>query len=359
MACSLEHPYLLNRYRLAGRERGEPQSPLSPFRWVLALVSLIAAGVVSYYVIARHWPEGGASLGLPWWTHFALLGVVAAELACRGLKIAMGARACGITLSAGTAVRATLCGDFLDAITPARVGAEPARFLVLREAGVPIAPALVILFLELFLELLSLVVIAIALVLLLPWSRALAAVASMVGVYATFVFALALVGYLGGRRGGRESPEPETAQRRWIDRMRLRFRHLAQHLQKGMEALRSARLPILAIALAFGVLHVLARLAVLPVILSSAGAAVALVPIVVWPLVLLYAAALAPAPSGGGAMELGFSAALSGVIPAAFLGAALIWWRLYSFFIYVALGALAAGGTAMRALRLKDTTTVR
>ena len=44
----------------------------------------------------------------------------------------------------GTAARATLGGDFATAITPARIGAEPARFLVLREAGVPAARALLV-----------------------------------------------------------------------------------------------------------------------------------------------------------------------------------------------------------------------
>lgn len=49
-------------------------------------------------------------------------------------------------------------------------------------------------------------------------------------------------------------------------------------------------------------------------------------------------------------MEFGFHAALGATIPPAFVAASLIWWRLYSFFIYVALGAIAAGRTAMRVL---------
>ena len=65
-----------------------------------------------------------------------------------------------------TALRTTLAGDFGASITPARSGAEPARFLVLAEAGVPTPSALVVLFAELFLEALSLatVVIIVAIV---------------------------------------------------------------------------------------------------------------------------------------------------------------------------------------------------
>ena len=107
---------------------------------------------------------------------------------------------------------------------------------------------------------------------------------------------------------------------------------------------------MLATALACSILHVLMRLTILPIILYSTGASVPLAPIVLWPLVLLYAGALAPAPSGGGVMEFSFQAALGNTIPEAFVGASLIWWRLYSFFIYVALGALATGRTALRAV---------
>ena len=72
--------------------------------------------------------------------------------------------------------------------------------------------------------------------------------------------------------------------------------------------------------------------------------------LILWPLVLLYGGALIPAPAGGGAMEFGFSAIMRDILPPDVLAAALIWWRLYSYYIYVALGALAAGRTVMRAL---------
>jgi uncharacterized membrane protein YbhN (UPF0104 family) len=49
-------------------------------------------------------------------------------------------------------------------------------------------------------------------------------------------------------------------------------------------------------------------------------------------------------------MEFGFAAIMDDVLPADVLAAALIWWRFYSYYIYVALGAVAAGRTVMRAL---------
>jgi uncharacterized membrane protein YbhN (UPF0104 family) len=49
-------------------------------------------------------------------------------------------------------------------------------------------------------------------------------------------------------------------------------------------------------------------------------------------------------------MEFGFTAVMDDILPVGLLAASLIWWRFYSYFIYVLLGAFAAGRTVMRAL---------
>ena len=76
-----------------------------------------------------------------------------------------------------------------------------------------------------------------------------------------------------------------------------------------------------------------------------------LAPLAIWPLGFLYGAAVVPAPGGGGAVEMAFRAALGNTIPVRLFAAALIWWRFYTFYIYILLGALAAGRTVMRAVR--------
>jgi glycosyltransferase 2 family protein len=75
---------------------------------------------------------------------------------------------------------------------------------------------------------------------------------------------------------------------------------------------------------------------------------------VLWPMALLYGAAVAPVPGGGGVVELAFKGALDDVLPARLIPATLIWWRTYSFYIYIVIGAIAAGGTVMRALRRRE-----
>jgi hypothetical protein len=50
-------------------------------------------------------------------------------------------------------------------------------------------------------------------------------------------------------------------------------------------------------------------------------------------------------------VELAFRAALGRVIPPGLFAASLVWWRFYTFYLYIALGALVAGNTALRAVR--------
>jgi uncharacterized protein (TIRG00374 family) len=320
-------------------------------RWLLVLVSFAAAAGVALWVIRSHWPAGGAPLGLPWWAHLLALGAVTFELTLRSAKIALSARACGIPLQFGTAARATLGGDFATAITPARIGAEPARFLVLREAGVPAARALLVLFLELFIELVSLVIIAGVLLAMLPASGALKGVAAMVGGYAIVVLGLGAGAWLLSRRRT-YGPPPGWARALGLGagfwrRVQLGLRNL----RGSVEAMRHAKPSLMAASLACSVAHICGRLMALPIIILALGAKVNLTSLILWPLVLLYGGALIPAPAGGGAMEYGFSVIMDDVLPADVLAASLIWWRFYSYYIYVLLGAFAAGRTAMRAVK--------
>jgi uncharacterized membrane protein YbhN (UPF0104 family) len=94
------------------------------------------------------------------------------------------------------------------------------------------------------------------------------------------------------------------------------------------------------------------RLVVLPVLVYSLGGVDApLAPLVLWPLALFYGAVVAPVPGGGGFIEVTFKHFLGDAIPAPLIGASLVWWRFYTFYLYIILGALAAGRSVMRALR--------
>lgn len=326
---------------------------MTPRRWLLTILSFAMAIGVSVYIIAAGWPEGGAALGLPWWAHVAALGVVGFDLVARVLKVQLSARAVRVPVSFGTALRTSLAGDFAASITPSRSGAEPARFLVLKEAGYHVQSVLVVIFLELLLELLSLVAITVGCFVLLDHSSAVVtALLAMVGGMAAFVLgggALAL--WLSRRHGS--GPAPRLLVMVGVGpRMWRRIQASLTHLRESMESLRHAERVSLAAALAFSTLHVLSRLAILPLLVYAYGDRPPLAPLIVWPLALLYGSAVAPAPAGGGVVELSFRAALGSHIPAHLIASSLIWWRIYSFYAYLMLGALSAGRTVMRALRV-------
>ena len=102
---------------------------------------------------------------------------------------------------------------------------------------------------------------------------------------------------------------------------------------------------------AFSLAHVLMRLSILPIVVYALGVRVALGPLVLWPLAIIYGGAAAPVPAGGGLIEVAFRGALDDHIPAALLGAALLWWRVYTFYILLVGGALVTGAAVMRSLK--------
>jgi uncharacterized protein (TIRG00374 family) len=295
----------------------------------------------------------GIDLRIPPHAHLFAFLAFAVEVASRALKLTWSAKAVGTRLPFTTSVRTSLGGDFAASITPARVGAEPARFLILAQAGVAASDAMVILYLELFLEMVSLAAVVVAITLIFgATSKAFLAMVGVVGGYAMFVLGLGVVGVILSRRTFGEEP-PGWARRvrlhgkrwlivqNWFDRVRM-----------TVDAFKRMSYGWALLSLVASITHVAVRFTILPVLVYSiASAPVPLAPLIVWPLGIIYGAGVVPAPGGGGAVELAFRATLGNVIPRALFASALVWWRFYTFYIYIALGALAAGNTALRAVR--------
>jgi uncharacterized protein (TIRG00374 family) len=260
--------------------------------------------------------------------------------------------AAGIHLSLGTAVRTCLGGDFGAAITPARSGAEPARFLVLRESGLRASSVLVILYAELFLEVFSLgaVVLAVALV-FRDAGVVLATLVSMVGGYAAVILGIGATALYLSRRDP-AGPPPPGARRFRLTGGRWRTIQIALvKLRATIDSVEHVDVRPAVYAFLASVVHVGIRLTVLPALVLTSVSTAPLAPLALWPLGFLYGAAVVPAPGGGGAVEVAFRAALGGTIPRELFAAALIWWRFYTFYLYILLGALAAGNTVLRAIR--------
>jgi uncharacterized protein (TIRG00374 family) len=322
--------------------------------WLLTGISFAAVLGVSVYMIADWWDRG--SLALPLESHALAALAVVIEIAARSLKLTWSAKSVRIRLPFRVSVRTSLAGDFGGAITPARSGAEPARFLVLAEAGIAATNALVVLFAELLLEALSLaaVVVVIAIV-FRNAGRVLGALIGVVGVYAGFVLGIAMLAIVLARRDVAFTPP------RWAERIGLRagrwrvIRDWLAKVRMAVEAVRNVNVAWALAAFLASVVHVGMRLCVLPaLVLPAVNEQVRIEPLALWPLGFLYGAAVVPAPGGGGAVELAFRAALGSVIPPHAFPAALLWWRFYTFYIYIILGAIIAGGVALRAVRKTD-----
>lgn len=331
---------------------------MSPLRWLLTLASFAAAIGASVYVVWSTWPEaGGGTVSLSWLAHAAAAGALALEVLSRAAKIQLSASALRVPLRFGAAVRTCLGGDFGAAITPARSGAEPARYLVLTEARVAPADRLLILFTELVLEMLSLALVAAAIAIAFRGAgAALGGLVGLVGGYAAFVLGVGGAGLVLARRNA-SGPPPRWAGMLGLNAGRWRtVQRSLRQLRAGVDAVRRARLGAMALAFLMSVVHIGARVLVLPALVYGARAGVpatreAVAPLVVWPLALQYGGVVSPAPGGGGIIEAVFSRTLGRAIPPRIFGASLIWWRFYTFYAYVLLGGLAAGGTVLRALR--------
>jgi uncharacterized membrane protein YbhN (UPF0104 family) len=179
----------------------------------------------------------------------------------------------------------------------------------------------------------------------------LGALVGVVGAYAGFVIGIAVVAIVLSRRNvGNAAPA-------WAKRLGLGGKRW-DVIQRWFAQIRTTVDSVKRIDLRWAtgsffmsVAHVGMRLCVLPALVLGAGADVPLAPLALWPLGLLYGAAVVPAPGGGGAVELAFRAALANVIGPNLFAAALLWWRFYTFYLYIVLGAFVAGGTAIRAVR--------
>ena len=175
-------------------------------RRLLTILSFLTMVGASGWVVWSRWPDGGLPW-LAWPAHVAAITITLLELGSRALKIQASAWAVECPLTFGTALRVCLAGDFAAGVTPARSGAEPARFLVLGEAGLGTANRLLVLFLELFLEMCSLALVCTGLALAFRGRGASASgLIALVGGYSVAVLGAGVLGLLLSRRNANGPP---------------------------------------------------------------------------------------------------------------------------------------------------------
>ena len=330
---------------------------MTPKRWLLTFLSFAAAIAASAWVVWSSWPAGQGRLTLPLMAHLVALSGAIAEVTLRAFKLTWSAKALDIPLSLATAFRVCLGGDFGASVTPSRSGAEPARFLIMAEAKTPLGGIVMVLWSEIVLEVLSLATVALLIALIFPGSdRAVTSVLLVIATYAMTVLAVSLAGLALSRRNA-NGPPPPWAPKIGLNAGRWRVIQKAlRQLRTSVAALKHAKPAWMFSSFVASALHVVARLCILPGLVLFVAPKTPVAPLVAWPLAMQYGAAVVPAPGGGGAVELVFKQTLGNVIPAEIFGASLVWWRFYTIYLYIIVGALVAGGTVMRSLRPKVVT---
>ena len=272
--------------------------------------------------------------------HLLCLALVAADLLARAWRIQWIVRGLGHPISLWDSFVLNAFGDAACALTPLRIGGEPARLAGMLRTRVPATAAFVGISLEV---LASWPIILVAGGWLIwryaPawWAMAGPRLAETAASAWPWVVAVALVSLLAWRAARRIASPAAHQLRRPVKRARVYWR-------------RMPRWPLLA-STPLSFINLATRVAILPVLALTLPSPPPMGPMVLGSFALLYSQLVLPTPSGAGAVELGFLGGAAGDLGRA-EGWLLLAWRFYTNGIGVLLGvALAARVYGWPALR--------
>ena len=274
--------------------------------------------------------------------HLICLALVAADLLARAWRIQWIVQGLGHRMTVKDAFVLNVFGDAACALTPLRIGGEPARLAGMLRSGVPPTAA----FVGISLEVLAAWPVIILAAAWLVWEYApawwlsvgprLEVAAEGAWPWIVLVVLLSVIAWGYARR----VTSPVSRQlRRPVRRALVYWR-------------RMPRWPLVA-SIPLSLVNLVARTAILPVLALTLPDPPALGPMLLGSFALLYSQLVLPTPSGAGAVELGFLGGAAGDLGES-QGWLLLAWRFYTNGIGVLLGVwLAAkiyGWPALRRL---------
>jgi uncharacterized membrane protein YbhN (UPF0104 family) len=279
----------------------------------------------------------------PLQAHLVCLALVAADLLARAWRIQWIVRGLGHRMSLWDAFVLNAFGDAACALTPLRIGGEPARLAGMLRSRVPAPAAFVAISLE---------VLAAWPVILLSagwlawryapewWDEAGPRLSAAAATAWPWVLAVAVLSLLAWRSAKLKVASPAARQlRRPVRRAMVYWR-------------RMPRWPLLA-SVPMSLINLTTRVAILPVLALTLPSPPPIGPLAVGSFALLYSQLILPTPSGAGAVELGFLGGAAGDLGAD-EGWMLLAWRVYTNGIGVLLGVVLAarvyGWPALRQL---------
>jgi uncharacterized membrane protein YbhN (UPF0104 family) len=264
--------------------------------------------------------------------HLICLGLVAVDLIARAWRIQWIVQGLGHRITVKDAFVLNAFGDAACALTPLRIGGEPARLAGMLRSGVPATAA----FVAISLEVLAAWPVIIVAAGWLAWEYApawwlsagprLGAAAERAWPWVALVVLISVIVWVYSRRVA----SPVARQlRRPIRRAMVYWR-------------RMPTWPLLAsIPLSF--LNLATRVAILPVLALTLDNPPELGPMALGSFALLYSQLILPTPSGAGAVELGFLGGAAGDL-GEHDGWLLLAWRFYTNGVGVLLGVWMAVG---------------
>jgi uncharacterized membrane protein YbhN (UPF0104 family) len=267
-------------------------------------------------------PAGALSIGL--WQHGAALSLAVLDIVSRGKRsVAL------LPVRMGRAMMINCCGDAVAAVTPARLGGDPSRFIWFTRSGQD-GPAVVAAF-------------AIESVLNTVFMVGSALLISVFFAPAIWDFSMRLmVGAGTGRRalfwsiGIAVIVLVLIALRRWAAGLATRLKTFI--LESWHDFLAEPRAAV-AIASVWTVVSMVARAAILPVLLARATG-IATQALILGSVQAFYILLLSPTPSGVGLVEGGFFAAFGHAVSVGDLAKLVFVWRAYSWFCAGGVGAI-------------------
>lgn len=268
------------------------------------------------------------------------LALVAVDLVARAWRIQWIVQGLGHRIGFWDSFVLNAYGDAACALTPLRIGGEPARLAGMLQSRVPATAAFV----------------AISLEVLAAWPVILVAAAWLVWRYAPAWWATAgpqLEAALADAWPWVVLVAVASAAAWWFARRRASplARHVRRPVRRALVYWRRMPLWPLVVSLPLSFLNLATRLAILPVLALTLPEPPALGPLLVGSFGLLYSQMFLPTPSGAGAVELGFLGGAAGDLGSR-AGWLLLAWRFYTNGVGIVLGVgLAAHAYGWPALR--------
>jgi uncharacterized membrane protein YbhN (UPF0104 family) len=274
--------------------------------------------------------------------HLVCIALVLADLIARAWRIQWILRGLEHPIRFGDAFTLNAFGDAACALTPLRIGGEPARLAGMLRSRVPATAA----FVGISLEVLAAWPVIIVAAGWLAWRYApewwdlagprLSAAAEHAWPWVVLVVILSIAAWRYAR--GIASPA---------------MRHVRRPVRRAMVYWRRMPMWPLVASIPMSFVNLAARVAILPVLASTLPEAPPLGPMLVGSFALLYSQLVLPTPSGAGAVELGFLGGAAGDLGDG-SGWLLLAWRIYTNGLGVVLGVVLAahvyGWPALRRL---------